>query len=76
MRFEVSENEEHGAVLKINDVELADEFDDFLNESCFVFSSIKHESDCVYFYFGQAGWVKKVRELLEQFNKNIKQSKV
>jgi len=75
MRFEASENEKYGAVLKISDVELADEFDDFLNESCYVFSDIRLESDCVYFYFGQAGCIEKIRDLLERFNNTI-QSKV
>ncbi len=66
-RFEISETKEHGVVLKINDAELADEFDDFVNEDCYVFSELKFESDRVYFYFGQAACTEKVRDLVERF---------
>ena len=66
-RFEISETKEHGCVLRINDVELADEFDDFINEDCYVFTELKFETACVYFYFGQAGCKEKVRDLVERF---------
>ncbi len=66
-RFEISETKEHGVVLRINDAELADEFDDFINEDCYVFSELKFETGCVYFYFGQAGCIEKVRDLVEKF---------
>ena len=75
MRFEVSENEKYGAVLKISDVELADEFEDFLTESCYVAFDVKLEFDCEYFYFGQASCIEKVRDFLERF-KDTTQSKV
>ncbi len=66
-RFEISETKEHGVILIINDAELADEFDDFVNEDCYVFSELKFESDRVYFYFGQAGCIEKIRDLVEKF---------
>lgn len=65
--FKISETKEHGAILKINDIELADEFDDFLNEHCYVFSELNFTPDCVYFYFGQASCVEKVKELVKKF---------
>ncbi|MEE9343734.1 MAG: hypothetical protein V3V12_08895 [Gammaproteobacteria bacterium] len=66
-RFEISETKEHGAILRINDAELADEFDDFINEDCYVFTELKFETDCVCFYFGQAGCIEKIRDLIERF---------
>jgi len=66
-RFEISETKEHGGVLRINDAELADEFDDFVNQDCYVFTELKFEADCVYFYFGQASCIEKIRDLVERF---------
>ena len=66
-KFEISETKEHGGVLRINDVELADEFDGFINEDCYVFTELKFEADCVYFYFGQASCKEKIRDLVERF---------
>ncbi len=66
-RFEISETKDHGVILRISDAELADEFDDFVNEDCYVFSELKFESDCVYFYFGQASCIEKTKDLVERF---------
>ncbi len=66
-RFEISETKEHGGVLRIADAELADEFDDFVNEDCYVFTELKFEADCAYFYFGQASCKEKIRDLVERF---------
>lgn len=54
---EITETKEHGVVLRINDAELADQFDDFVNEDSYVILELKFEPDCVYFYFGQASCV-------------------
>lgn len=66
-KFEISETKEHGGVLRINDAELADEFDDFVNEDCYVFTEVKFKAECVCFYFGQASCVEKIRDLVERF---------
>jgi len=66
-RFEITETKEYGVVLRIKDVDLADEFDDFINEEYYVFTELKFETACVYFYFGQAGCKEKVRDLVENF---------
>ena len=66
-RFEISETKEHGGVLRINDAELADQFDDFVNEDCYVFTELKFETDYVYFYFGEASCIDKIRDLVERF---------
>jgi hypothetical protein len=66
--FEISENNDYGVIIVVNDVEIADEFDDFLNEDCYVFSEVKFEADKVIFYFGQAGSTEKARVLVEKFN--------
>jgi len=66
-RFQISETKEHGCVLRINDAELADQFDDFVTEDCYIFTELKFETDCIYFYFGQASCVEKIRDLVESF---------
>lgn len=66
-RFEITESIEHGVILSIHDIELADEFDDFVNEECYVFSDIKFESNNVHFYFGQASSIEKVGLLVKSF---------
>ncbi len=66
-RFEIYETKDHGVILRINDTELADEFDDFVNKDCYIFSELKFESNCVHIYFGQAGCMEKVRDLVEKF---------
>ena len=65
--FEIVESEEYGAFLKVDDVEIADEFDDFLTEECYVLFEQKFESDHVVVHFGQAGSVEKIRLLVERF---------
>ena len=66
-RFEISETKEHGGILKFNDAELADKFDDFVNEDCYVFTEIKFEAECVCFYFGQAACIEKIKDLVNRF---------
>lgn len=65
--IDVSDSPEYGAILKCPDVEIADQFDDFLTESCFVFFQTKFEQDEVSFFFGQSSSVQKVRDLYERF---------
>jgi len=65
--FEISDTEDYGALLKVSDVEIADELDDFLTEECYVFFEQKLESDYVEIYFGQASSSDKVNNLLRKF---------
>ncbi|MGZ3306281.1 MAG: hypothetical protein ACXU8U_10520 [Asticcacaulis sp.] len=46
---------------------MADAFEDFLSEKCFVLFTIKLATP-VEFYFGQSSSVEKVRFLVEKFN--------
>ncbi len=66
-QFQISESKEHGITLRIDDIEIADEFDDFLNENCYVLTQMKLASDYVDFYFGQASCIEKVTELVQRF---------
>jgi len=66
-RFKIYETQEHGVILEIYDTELADKFDDYLNENCYVFSELRFESDYVCFYFGQASHLEKVGILIKNF---------
>ncbi len=65
--FEIKDSPEYGAILNIKNSELADQFEDFLAEKCFVLFNIKFESDIVEFFFGQASSVDKVKELVDRF---------
>ena len=65
--MEVFDTKEHGIILQIKDVEVADAFDDFLNKDHYVLSNLKLEPSHVNFYFGQAASVEKVMELIENF---------
>lgn len=63
----ISETPEYGTMLRCPDPELADQFEDFLTESCFVLFKTKLDSQEVTFFFGQASSVQKVRDLYERF---------
>ncbi len=65
--IKISETAEYGAMLRCPDTELADQFEDFLTESCFVLFKTKLDSQEVTFFFGQASSVQKVRDLYERF---------
>lgn len=69
-KLNISESKEYGVILEIFDIELADQFDDFLNGNCYVFSELKFKSDYVTFYFGQASCIEAVNNLLERFKRN------
>ena len=65
--IEIDDTPEYGVILKCSDRELADEFDDYLAESCFVFVNFKFDPEGVSFIFGQASSEPKVRKLFEKF---------
>lgn len=66
-KVEITETHEHGVVFKCFDVELADQFEDFLSEHCFVLFNLKIEGNETVFYFGQAASTLKIRSLYEKF---------
>jgi hypothetical protein len=66
-KFELTDSSEFGVVLKFFDVEMADQFDDFLTEKCYVHYSTKFDRDSREFYFGQAGSREKILTLIERF---------
>lgn len=68
---EITDTLEYGGVLKCHDIELADQFEDFLTESCFVLFNTKLDRDEVTFYFGQASSTSKIRELYERFRERL-----
>ncbi|WP_342631024.1 hypothetical protein [Marinobacter alkaliphilus] len=63
----VCDDPEYGVVLRFFDVEAADQFEDFLNESCYVMFQTKFEETVVSFFFGEASSVDKVEILYERF---------
>ena len=65
--IEILDTPEYGIILKCLDLELADEFDDYLSENCFVLFNLKFDPKDVSFIFGQASSELKVRELFEKF---------
>ncbi|CDI04538.1 hypothetical protein BN873_990009 [Candidatus Competibacter denitrificans Run_A_D11] len=64
---EIAETIEYGGVLIFNDIEIADQFEDFLSEQCFVFFNIKIDKNKVSFYFGRASCLPKIREIYNEF---------
>lgn len=71
IEFELSETKEHGCELKICDSVFADELDDFLAEKCYVLFDMRDGDGCIYFDFGQASCVEKVRHFVELFLKSL-----
>ena len=67
--FDIKESEKYGVFLIIRDEEIADCFEDYINEQCYVFTDIKFCEDHVEFYFGQASCVEKVNYLVESYTK-------
>lgn len=63
----ITESKEYGTVLTLGDAELADQFEDFLTERCFVLFTTKMEPTAVSFHFGQASAASKVQELFDRF---------
>jgi hypothetical protein len=59
---------EYGVELIVRNTERADEFDDFLNEKCFIeLAGYKPVEDGMIFLFGQASCSEKVKALIERF---------
>ena len=64
---EITDTPDHGTILKCADAKVADEFEDFLTERCYVLFNVKFEPTDVTFFFGQASSTSKVRDLYERF---------
>lgn len=64
---EINDTADLGVILHCKDVEVADDFEDFLTERCFVLFNIRPHGATVSFFFGQASSVDKVRQLYERF---------
>jgi hypothetical protein len=66
---DIFETPEHGVVLLCRNLEMADQFEDFLTEHCFVLFNISLNNSEVSFFFGQASALSKVHGLYERFKK-------
>ena len=67
--FKIEENDEFGAYVICSDIEVADEFDDFMSESEYVLFNIKVEATSMIFYFGRASSPHRVKMLIDRFSK-------
>jgi hypothetical protein len=67
--FDIKESAKYGVVLTVRDAEIADHFDDYLAEQCYVFTEIKFYENHVDFYFGQASCIEKVNYLVELYTR-------
>ena len=63
----IAETAEYGVTLRLSDTQLADEFDDYLAEQCYVLFNQAFDENGVIFYFGQASERSKVLALFEEF---------
>ena len=68
---EFTEVPEYGVVLKCSSVEIADKFEDYLTENCYVFFNVRMYEEYVLFYFGQASSISKVKLLYDYFKEGI-----
>lgn len=66
-KFEISESKEYGVILKINDTELADEFDDYLTENSPISYSLKFSESNVEFFLGRFVDVEHIQNLVTKF---------
>jgi len=66
--YEVYETEEQGVFLKIKDLDVGDQFDDYLAGEIYVLSDVSHHDEHVEFSFGRAASVSKVQQLIEEFH--------
>ena len=64
---EIIEVPEYGVILKYANLDLADEFEDFLTECCFVLFNVKLENSVTSFFFGQASNPVNVNDLYNRF---------
>ncbi len=61
---------EYGVMLLCPDKELADKFDDYLTEECFVLFKVTINPNEVSFLFGQASSLSRVQDLYDKFVQN------
>jgi len=66
---EITETAEFGTVLKCHDLEVSDEFEDFLTEQCFVPFKVALQAEETSFFFGQASTPEKIHEVYERFSR-------
>ncbi|EOQ74139.1 hypothetical protein [Acinetobacter lactucae] len=64
---QIIEDAEYGVILICRDLELADQFEDFLTEKHSVLFHMKFEANQVSFFFGKTNTTSKVKELCNQF---------
>ncbi|WP_459659955.1 hypothetical protein ACL9Z5_002331 [Acinetobacter calcoaceticus] len=63
---QIIEDAEYGVILVCQNLELADQFEDFLTEKHSVLFHIKFEPNQVSFFFGKTNTTSKVKELFNQ----------
>ncbi|MDH2504602.1 hypothetical protein QDR22_02590 [Acinetobacter baumannii] len=63
----IIEDPEYGVILVCQDLELADQFEDFLTEKDSMLFHIKFEPNQVSFFFCKTNTTSKVKELFNQF---------
>ncbi|MFL1486487.1 hypothetical protein ACJOX4_00900 [Acinetobacter baumannii] len=63
----IIEDPEYGVILVCQDLELADQFEDFLTEKDSMLFHIKFEPNQVSFFFSKTNTTSKVKELFNQF---------
>ncbi|NUF31680.1 hypothetical protein HUN28_15970 [Acinetobacter oleivorans] len=64
---QIMEDPEYGVILVCRNLELADQFEDFLTEKHSVLFHIKLEPNQVSFFFGKTNTTSEVKELFNQF---------
>ncbi|AVZ05322.1 hypothetical protein MKX19_11005 [Acinetobacter pittii] len=64
---QIIEDPEYGVILVCQDLELADQFEDFLTEKHSVLFHIKFEPNQVSFFFDKTNTTSKVKELFNKF---------
>jgi len=67
--YQLRETEKHGVFLRINDLDIGDEFDDYLSEEVYVLFNLSLHDDYVEFSFGKAASVSKVKQLVDEYQK-------
>ena len=63
----IIEDPEYGVILVCQDLELADQFEDFLTEKDSMLFHIKFEPNQVSFFFGKTNNTSEIKELFNQF---------
>lgn len=64
---EIVDTVEYGVMLLCRDKEIADRFDDYLTEKCFVLFKVKMDPNEWSFLFGQASALSRVQDLFDKF---------